>query len=307
MVLAARRRGPRARVLEPWDAVLDASRGPEWATWFVGGRLNIARNCVHRWARGDAGGAPRRSSAARTARARELTYAELSRRGDAARGGARRARRRARATASRSSCRCRPRSRSPRTRARTSARSRCRSSRASRRRRSRSGSQDSEAKVVITRRRSLRRGQARADARDARRGAARRAVGRARDRVAPARRRRWPGATSWTRRRRATLAAARGRLGAPVPPRLHVRARPAGRRASLHVHGGFLVSIAREAAYQADVHARRRRPLRHRHGLDHGPVDGRRRRRARRDDRLRRGRARLAAPTGSGGSSRRSA
>src|SRR5213080_2502775 len=34
----------------PWDAVVDDSRGPEWATWFVGGRLNLAWNCVHRWA-----------------------------------------------------------------------------------------------------------------------------------------------------------------------------------------------------------------------------------------------------------------
>jgi acetyl-CoA synthetase len=34
----------------PWDAVLDVSRGPEWATWFVGGRVNVARVCVHRWA-----------------------------------------------------------------------------------------------------------------------------------------------------------------------------------------------------------------------------------------------------------------
>jgi len=34
----------------PWTAVSDLSRGPEWATWFVGGRLNIAWNCVHRWA-----------------------------------------------------------------------------------------------------------------------------------------------------------------------------------------------------------------------------------------------------------------
>ncbi|MDE3025781.1 MAG: AMP-binding protein [Acidobacteriota bacterium] len=31
----------------PWDAVVDLSRGPEWATWFVGGALNIARVCVH--------------------------------------------------------------------------------------------------------------------------------------------------------------------------------------------------------------------------------------------------------------------
>jgi acetyl-CoA synthetase len=34
----------------PWDAVVDLSRGPEWATWFVGGRLNAARLCLHRWA-----------------------------------------------------------------------------------------------------------------------------------------------------------------------------------------------------------------------------------------------------------------
>jgi acetyl-CoA synthetase len=34
----------------PWDAVMDVSRGPEWATWFVGATLNIAWNCAHRWA-----------------------------------------------------------------------------------------------------------------------------------------------------------------------------------------------------------------------------------------------------------------
>jgi acetyl-CoA synthetase len=30
-----------------WDAVVDASRGPEWAQWFVGGKVNVARVCVH--------------------------------------------------------------------------------------------------------------------------------------------------------------------------------------------------------------------------------------------------------------------
>ncbi|MCU1261900.1 MAG: AMP-dependent synthetase and ligase, partial [Bryobacterales bacterium] len=34
----------------PYERVLDASRGPEWTQWFVGGRLNIARNCLDRWA-----------------------------------------------------------------------------------------------------------------------------------------------------------------------------------------------------------------------------------------------------------------
>ena len=42
----------------PWDEVVDLSRGPEWATWFPGGRLNLAWNCVHRWARGERADAP---------------------------------------------------------------------------------------------------------------------------------------------------------------------------------------------------------------------------------------------------------
>jgi len=38
---------------EPWTDVVDASRGPEWARWFVDGKLNLAWNCVHRWAAGE--------------------------------------------------------------------------------------------------------------------------------------------------------------------------------------------------------------------------------------------------------------
>ncbi len=34
----------------PYERVLDASRGPEWTQWFLGGRLNIAHNCLDRWA-----------------------------------------------------------------------------------------------------------------------------------------------------------------------------------------------------------------------------------------------------------------
>ena len=37
----------------PWSEVVDLSRGPEWATWFVGSTLSIAWNCVHRWAERD--------------------------------------------------------------------------------------------------------------------------------------------------------------------------------------------------------------------------------------------------------------
>jgi acetyl-CoA synthetase len=35
---------------QPWERVLDTSAGPEWAKWFVGGRVNVARACVHDWA-----------------------------------------------------------------------------------------------------------------------------------------------------------------------------------------------------------------------------------------------------------------
>jgi acetyl-CoA synthetase len=34
----------------PYDQVLDLSRGPEWATWFAGGTINLAQVCVDRWA-----------------------------------------------------------------------------------------------------------------------------------------------------------------------------------------------------------------------------------------------------------------
>ncbi|MDQ3865948.1 MAG: AMP-binding protein [Actinomycetota bacterium] len=62
----------------PWDRIVDLSRGPEWATWFVGGTLNVAWNCVHRWAE-------RRPDAisavflGEDGARRELTFAELSR------------------------------------------------------------------------------------------------------------------------------------------------------------------------------------------------------------------------------------
>jgi acetyl-CoA synthetase len=40
----------RVEWFDPYRQVLDASRGAEWAQWFVGGRLNIAHNCLDRWA-----------------------------------------------------------------------------------------------------------------------------------------------------------------------------------------------------------------------------------------------------------------
>jgi len=59
---------------EPWSQVVDLSRGPEWATWFVGAKLNIAWNCVHRWRSDRVAAVFRGEDGAR----RELTFAEMS-------------------------------------------------------------------------------------------------------------------------------------------------------------------------------------------------------------------------------------
>jgi acetyl-CoA synthetase len=34
----------------PYTTVCDRSKGPQWATWFGGGTINVAHNCVDRWA-----------------------------------------------------------------------------------------------------------------------------------------------------------------------------------------------------------------------------------------------------------------
>ena len=62
----------------PWTHVYDDSRGPAWTTWFVGGEVSIARNCVHRWAERR----PRSIAAVglgEDGSRSELTFAELSR------------------------------------------------------------------------------------------------------------------------------------------------------------------------------------------------------------------------------------
>jgi acetyl-CoA synthetase len=59
---------------EPWSRVVDTTRGPEWATWFVGGKLSIAWNCVHRWRSDRVAAVFRGEDGGR----RELSYAELS-------------------------------------------------------------------------------------------------------------------------------------------------------------------------------------------------------------------------------------
>src|SRR5919197_1057423 len=64
---------------ESWAQVCDDSRGPEWATWFVGGKLNVAWNCVHRWAEGPRAGAPAAVFRGEDGGRRMLSFAELSR------------------------------------------------------------------------------------------------------------------------------------------------------------------------------------------------------------------------------------
>jgi acetyl-CoA synthetase len=61
-----------------WEQVVDDSRGPQWATWFVGSTVSIAHNCVHRWAerRPDA---PAAIGLSEDGSRRVTTFAELSR------------------------------------------------------------------------------------------------------------------------------------------------------------------------------------------------------------------------------------
>jgi acetyl-CoA synthetase len=62
----------------PWERVLDDSRGPAWTTWFTGGKLNIAHNCAHRWAQRTPDAIAAVGLGEDGSR-RELTFAELSR------------------------------------------------------------------------------------------------------------------------------------------------------------------------------------------------------------------------------------
>jgi acetyl-CoA synthetase len=63
---------------QPWTAVYDDSRGPAWTTWFVGAKLNIADNCVHRWASSRPDGVAAVALGEDGSR-RSSTFAELSR------------------------------------------------------------------------------------------------------------------------------------------------------------------------------------------------------------------------------------
>src|SRR3982751_4621624 len=63
----------------PYERVLDDSRGIEWATWFVGGRVNLTTVCVDRLAADPArADQPALVAEAEDGEVRSLTYRELS-------------------------------------------------------------------------------------------------------------------------------------------------------------------------------------------------------------------------------------
>lgn len=66
----------RVEWFTPYREVLDLSEGPEWARWFLGGRLNIAHNCLDRWAASDRVACLWESENGAT---RTVTFAELQR------------------------------------------------------------------------------------------------------------------------------------------------------------------------------------------------------------------------------------
>ena len=75
---------------EPYTAVRDSSRGIEWTTWFVGGRLNVATACVDRWRAAPAtAGAPAVIHEDEAGAVTTLTYAELGAAVDRAAAGLR--------------------------------------------------------------------------------------------------------------------------------------------------------------------------------------------------------------------------
>jgi acetyl-CoA synthetase len=63
---------------QPWKRFVDLSHGPEWATWFIGARLNVAWNCVHRWAAGPLAETEAAIGLGEDGSRRSLTFAELS-------------------------------------------------------------------------------------------------------------------------------------------------------------------------------------------------------------------------------------
>ena len=63
----------------PYRAAVDLSRGIQWPSWFPGGRMNLAANCIDRHLAGPRRDEPAVISEAEDGQVRTLTYAELGR------------------------------------------------------------------------------------------------------------------------------------------------------------------------------------------------------------------------------------
>jgi acetyl-CoA synthetase len=66
----------------PYENVLDTSKGIPWATWFGGGHINLTWNCVDRWAHSDAAERPAIIGESETGEVSGLTYKQLHKRVD---------------------------------------------------------------------------------------------------------------------------------------------------------------------------------------------------------------------------------
>lgn len=62
----------------PYDRILDSSAGPEWPKWFVGGTVNLTYNCVDRHASSEAAGRPALIWEGEDAASRTLSFADLA-------------------------------------------------------------------------------------------------------------------------------------------------------------------------------------------------------------------------------------
>jgi acetyl-CoA synthetase len=64
---------------QPYHTLLDTSRGPAWADWFIGGRTNIVSNCLDRHARGPLADKCALIAESEDAAVRRWSFAELDR------------------------------------------------------------------------------------------------------------------------------------------------------------------------------------------------------------------------------------
>src|SRR5262249_37615296 len=62
---------------EPYETVVDTSPGVEWSRWFIPGKLNIAWNCLDRYAQGSRASHPACLWESEDGDFRSVTFAEL--------------------------------------------------------------------------------------------------------------------------------------------------------------------------------------------------------------------------------------